>query len=315
MNFRRSVDWLQKQLLTIGSSAAGVIAGASPYQTPAQLYDVMVAAADGVLTEKDFTDDMRRGLVTEALHRDLLAEAIGARVHDHDQEKFLYHDKYPWAHALPDGWIVRVSDDETHFADIPVQLKCPRLKGWHEVRLKGVHTYWLLGSQHTLAMTDAPYEIFSVLNVETMRPLWFRVERDEGLISSLMALEKGFFEMFLSRERPFELMPMEIELPPLTGDYLELNTAEAQTAALAYLEADDLFRHAKELRDEAEKKIKLLMGEAKAADLPGLRAYRSRQTGRVTHDYEAMEKDGIALEKYRKQGEAFETFRAFRRPI
>lgn len=272
----------------------------------------MKAAAEGCLTEKDFNDDMRRGLVTESLHRDLLREKLGARVHDHDQEKFIYSEKYGWAHALPDGWVIRNNREETESLDIPVQLKCPRIRGWHEIRLKGVHGYWLLGSQHTLAVTGAPYEIFSVLNVETMRVLDFEVQRDEGLIESLMALEKSFYDNFIARIRPPEQTEPEIELPPSNGELVMIDGDDARSAAMAYLEAAELVNHAEELKKEAEAKVKSLMGAARVAELPGLRAYKTVQNGRVTYDTKAMLKDGLVIDKYEKRGSPFETFRGYR---
>ena len=83
MLLKRSNEWIATQLLTLGSTAAGVIGGQSPYQKLPELYDAMVAAAEGRITEKDLNDDMRRGLLTEPLHRSLLSEALGHRVDEH----------------------------------------------------------------------------------------------------------------------------------------------------------------------------------------------------------------------------------------
>lgn len=305
---KKSKEWLLTQLRTIGSSAAGVVAGQSPYQTPLDLYDAIVQAHQGVVAEKALTDDMRRGLLTEPLHRDLLADELHRVVHDHDQDQFLYNPKYPWAHALPDGWLIDGSTGD----DIPVQLKCPRIRAWHEIRLKGIHGHWLLGSQHTLAVLERSHEIFSVLNVETMRLIQFPVYRDEKLIDSLMTLEKKFWDDFNAHIRPESITPT-IEMPPFDGELVEINTEEAMRAASSYIAAQEYRAEAEVLMEDAKAKIIQLMGPVRVADLPGLRCYHTLQPGRKSLDKVAMEKDGVPLEKYEKTGNPFDIFKAYPR--
>lgn len=318
---RRTPEWIAKQLLTIGSSAAGITAGESPYpdQTPARLFDSMAAARDGRFSEKIVNDDMRRGILTEPLHRWLLQQELSAEhgvpviVHDHDQEEFIYNSTMPWAHALPDGWIYEISENEKWANHIPVQLKCPRVKSWHEIRLKGIHGYWLLGSQHTLAVTGAPYEYFSVLNVETMRTIHFKVPRDEVLIAELMRMERKFFDAFAAGIRPMELLSEKIEMPPTTGELVTIKGEDAANAAAAFMAAREFRREAEELEVEASSRIKALMGEATVADVPGLRCYNRMQEGRTSIDKDRLKRDGIDLAKYEKQGNPFKTFRAYTR--
>lgn len=306
MELTKSDDWIIKQLLTIGSTAAGIVAGESPYTSPAQLYDTMVYAADGIITSKELNDDMRRGLLTEPLHRQLLENELGIRVHDHDQDVFIENDEYPWAHALPDGWIV-VND-----LQIPVQLKCPRVRSWHEIKLKGLHGYWLLGSQHCIAVCGVPYEHFSVLNPETMRLLQFPVYRDDELIASLMEIEKTFYANFMERNRPPEHIEKKIEMPSTVGgELITIDTPDAIDTARTYLDALGLYNDAKALREQAEAKVKELVGDMEVVELPGLRVYNRTQAGRKTLDTKALKKDGIDLEKYQKVGEPFRTFRAY----
>jgi putative phage-type endonuclease len=305
---KRSNEWLTEQLVTIGSSAAGVVAGESPYGTPLKLYTAMVDAAEGRLSEHPMNDDMRRGILTEPLHRQILAEQLGRKVHDHDQDMFIYNEKYSWAHALPDGWVY-----EDGGIEIPVQLKCPRVRSWHELRLKGIHGHWLLGSQHTLAITGAPYEHFSVLNPESMQVLPFVIFRDEPLIEKLMDMERKFYAMFMERTPPEDTQPPRLELPPLTGELVEINSKESELASANYFEAKARLDDASELYGEALTALKKLMGDARVADMPGLRAYKSNQKGRLTHDHKAMRTDGIDVDKYAKRGDDFERFQVFKR--
>ncbi len=306
LGIRKPESWVLKHLLTLGSTAAGVVAGESPYQTPAQLYDTMVAAVDGRLLPAAINDDMRRGLLTEPLHRQLLADELGVEVLDHDQDTFLYHDAMPWAHSLPDGWLLTVDD-----VAIPVQLKCPRVRAWHEIRMKGIHGHWLLGSQHTLAVTGAPYEQFSVLNPETMRLITFPVYRDDELIPNLIKIEREFYTRFIARERPPEHTGAVIELPEPEGDYIQLSTPDAEHAASAYREAVEIMKEAEALKTAARDRIAELVGPVRVADLPGLRVHQVSSQGRMTIDKDAMKRDGIDPRKYEKRGNPFTTFRAY----
>lgn len=311
MNLRRSPEWIQKQLLTVGASAAGIVAGESPYQTAAELYDVMLAADSGFSTEKMLNDDMRRGILTEPLHRQILEDELKIKVHEHDQETFLYSESYPWAHALPDGWLY-LTAGEASAETIPVQLKCPRPRAWHEIKLKGVHGHWWLGSQHVLAITGAPYEHFSVLNVETMRLIHFPVYRDDKAIAHLMQIEQAFYESFQSRKRPPEAPAEKIDMPIFTGELLMLEGPEALNAASTFIEARAIKRDAEDLEDAAKKKIETLMGDARAAELPGLRAYRLLHDGRLTLDKQAMVGAGIDIKPFERRGKPYREFRAYR---
>jgi putative phage-type endonuclease len=304
---KRSKEWITKQLLTIGSTAAGVVAGMSPYQSRAELYDAMVEAEAGRITEKDMNDDMRRGIITEPLHREILRDELGKRVHDHDQEQFIYHEDYPWAHALPDGWLYDMDNGD----QIPVQLKCPRISSWHKIKLTGIHSYWLIGTQHTLAITGAPYEIFSVLNVETMRIIQFPVYRDNEMIAGLMQIEKQFYQLFEERLRPVDNEHIPMEVPAIEGEMITLETDEAKNVSDAYLAAKELREEAGTLMETAEKRIVDLMGQSRVIQLPRLRCYRSFNQGRSTLDKEAMKRDGIDVGKYEKQGASYTAFRAF----
>lgn len=306
---QKSTDWLLRQAATIGSSAAGVVAGQTPehYKTRAQLFDEMLAANEGrLLPSAGMNDHMRRGLITESLHRDLLSEVLGTEVRDHDQDEFIYASGKPWAHALPDGWI-GVGENA-----VPVQLKCPTVKSWQSIKLKGIHGYWLIGSQHSLAITGAPYEHFSVLNVETMRVIEFPVYRDEELISALMEMERDFYQYVIEGRRPEE-ETAAIELPEIgSASYARFDGDDALGLVVDYLDANETIERWEEIRDHVKSKIKDLIGPVQCADLPGLRVYHRDLPGKKSIDQAALKRDGIDPEKYKKAGKPYKEFRAYR---
>lgn len=305
MELAKSDSWVTEQIKTLGSTAAGIVAGESPYRTPAEHFDAMVAAASGTLPPKKLNPDMRRGLMTEPIHRELLSVELSMEVHDHQQDNFLYNTEYPWAHALPDGWLYPADGEQ-----VPVQLKCPRAKSWYDIKRKGIHGYWLLGTQHSLAVTGAPYEYFSVLNADAFELIHFPVYPDKLLIASLMQIEKDFYTAFTNRERPTEDIP-HIDMPQTTGSMVTIDDDEAREAAQFYKECKQMVDDAKELMTEAEEKVKSLMGDAEVMEIPGWRFYNVAQDGRRTIDKQAMARDGLDISKYQKQGNPFRTFRSY----
>lgn len=307
MRLDRSPEWLKQQIATIGSTAAGVIAGVSPYQTRRELYHTMVDAMEGRISPSMMNDDMRRGLLTEPLHRQLLEDELGKTVHDHNQDDFITEERYSWAHALPDGWLF---GDE--YPEIPVQLKCPRTASWHKIKLDGIHGHWVIGTQHTLAITGAPYEHFSVLNPETMRLIHFDVKRDDSIIASLMELEREFYAMVLERRAPTDDVPDVIaELPNIGGEMIRIETEQARDLADAYRSARQVRDEADLLMDETKSKIIKLMDGARIAQLPHLRCYQIPHAGSLTFDIDAAARDGVDVPKYKKRGKPYTTFRTY----
>lgn len=301
----KSIQWITEQLVTIGSSGSGVVANESPYKTSAELYDEMVAAEEGTIYSNMLNDDMRRGILTEPLHRILLEQDLGVTVEDHDQDQFLYNPKYPWAHALPDGWTLYEGER------IPVQLKHPRVRSWYELRIKGIHGYWWLGCQHSMAVCDTQVEYFSVLNSETMRLIHFPVERDDATIENLMHIEECFYQMFKERKRPAEKEEKMMDLPEVNSKLLVLDGEDNRILSENYKDAKALLEDAQIIVDVAKVKIIDAMENYEVAELPGLRVYNKMSKGRRSVDKKAMQRDGIDLSKYEKFGKPYSSFRAY----
>lgn len=308
-NLLKSDKWLLEQAVTIGASGAGVIAGESPYETPEERWHVIRQAVLGRAPNGlKANDDMRRGLLTESLHRELLEAETGLAIIDHDQNQFIYNGEMPWAHALPDGWI------DWHGQTIPIQLKCPRARNWHEIKLKGLHGHWLLGAQHSIAVNEAPLEYWSVLNPETMRLIHFPVHREDKIIAMLMQREKAFYKSVLDDEVPFSAEIEKIELPEVGGEMVTLTSEDALTAAAAYREAEDILRDAEALKESAKARIVELMNGHDVCEFPALRVYHREQAGRATFDKKALQKahPEIDLSQFERVGKCFKTLRAFR---
>lgn len=309
----KSQDWSNQHRLTIGSSIAAAVCGVHPYMTVVQAYDYMT----GIEPPAEMNQHMERGVLLEPIARKKLAQHLKASIEPHDQYSFIYNDRYPFAHALPDGWIpvlTPAADGDGHDRlEIPVELKVPTPQNWQMIRLKGVHDYWLIQCMHVIAITNAPWIEFGALNPVTMQVLPVRVNRDDGLIDSMMEREAAFFEQVRKGQRPTEEQPEAIELPEIGGEMVTLTDDDALAAAAAYCEAEQILKDAEALKESAKSRIEELMAGADVAELPGLRIYNREQAGRITFDKKALAKahPEIDLNKFEKHGKPFKTFRAY----
>lgn len=302
----KSDAWLDEQKRTIGSSIAAAVCGVNPYMSIAQAYDYMAGAAAPV----EMNGHIERGILLEPIARRKLAEKLKTQIEPNAEHGFVYSKKYPFAHALPDGFI------EHQAQSIPVELKVPTPQNWQMIRLKGVHDYWLMQCYHQLAVTGAPYLQFGALNPVTMQIVDVIVNRDDALIDSIMERESAFWEMLKRGERPADdHVPAEpMVLPETGGEMVTLTGDDALAAAASFIEAQEIRKDAEALEAAAKARILELMAGADVAGLPGLRVYNREQVGKVSFDKKALAKahPEIDLSQFEKRGNPFRVFKSYR---
>lgn len=302
----KSKQWVDQHRATIGSSIAAAVCGVHPYMSATQAFDYMAGTALPV----EMNGHMERGIVLESTARRKLAERLNVQIEPNAEFGFMYSDKYPFAHALPDGWI------EMGSTAIPVELKVPTPQNWQMIRLKGVHDYWLIQCMHQIAVTHAPHLEFGALNPVTMEIIHVRVERDEQMIGYIMEREAAFWHGLKHGIRPFEdaAQTEKIQIPEVGGEMVTLTGDEALAAAAAFIEAQEIRKDAEALEAAATARIVELMAGADVAALPGLRIYNREQAGKVSFDRKALAKahPEIDLSQFEKQGKPFRVFKSYR---
>jgi putative phage-type endonuclease len=296
----KSDQWIAEHRRTIGSSVAAAVIGEHPYMSPMDAYLYMAGLADTV----EPNADMERGVLLESIARRKLAEHLGAEIEPQTDYGFVYHEAYPWAHALPDGWI------KGH--PVPVELKVPRPEGWQKLRLEGMHGYWFVQCQHQIALCDVAKLEFGALHPVTMQILPITVQRDDEFIALMMKREAEFYKRLQRGAPPPEEPAEKIDIPEFQGELLRDTSDEARASACAYIEADQILTDAQALKDSAKARLVALMGEHGAVEFPGLRCYCRFRAGRTTLDKKALQADGIDISKYEKTGNPFTEFRAYR---
>lgn len=303
-------EWLLKHLSTIGGSSAAAVINRSRFTTPTELFHRMYAAIEHQHVEPiEETPDMRRGAMLEPIAELRFSDRIGKRTVPHAQSEFLYHDAYPWAHALPDCWVV----DERE----PVELKVPRPQVWHAMTRDGIHDDYQIQVQHTLAVTNAKRGHFAALNPVTMDVLHVAFERDDVFIGLLMDAEREFFERIARGQAPVEHDDVIefVGAPQAAGDVQQINDRRVERAAEHLREMVELVDEAQALKDSAQQRLLRLVGDdVEAFEIPGVvRCYHRPQAGARQFDAKTALKEfpQLADERFYKRKKASRPFRTY----
>ena len=248
-------DWLAARRNGIGGSDAAAIMGASQWASPLSVYVDKI----GLAPEKETSEAMRQGTDFESYVADRFTEETGIRLRR--MNRMLQHPKYPWMLADIDRDVV---GEEAGFEakTTSVYNKCDFEGG--EVPL----TYqWQC--QHYMAVTGMPVWYLAVLVLGKAFHI-FRIDRDEALISSLVAAEKDFWQQHVEKRIPPFPIGADSDDDAIAAIYpdgrdgasMDLFELENELDMLDLLKADK--RLLEQRISENEEKIKLALGECES---------------------------------------------------
>lgn len=252
---RKSDEWLQTHRATIGGSNAAAAVGLHPFKTPTALYYEMVL---GQTEDLESNPDALRGTLLEPIARERLRTVLGMNIIEHDQNDFIRHTRYHWAHALPDGWIVFEGER------IPVELKVPHPRNWEKLDVE-VPDYIQAQAVHNAAVCIVPALMLCCLNPVTMEIYRQLYEPKQDATDALMEAEERFYDQYI--------IP-RIAPPPQTHEDLMLlfprhvdgkrvvATAEIEEAWGELLAVRETAKHAEERKEDLSFVIKNFMCDA-----------------------------------------------------
>ncbi|QOQ83785.1 YqaJ viral recombinase family protein [Comamonas thiooxydans] len=257
-------DWLEVRRTGIGSSDAAAAIGLNPYQSQLELW--MQKTGKGHLLPavdpQDDTSPMFWGTLLEPIVAAHYTKRTGNKVRK--VNAVLQHPEHPWMLANVDREVVGATD---------VQILECKTAGMHGARLwrDGVPEYVQLQVMHQLAVTGHRAADVAVL-VGGQELRIFRIERDEALITRLIALEKQFWDMAQQGAAPASdgsessdralrcLFPSDVgDLVDLSEDH-ELN-ATFEELLQVRTDLDAVQKHEARLRQ----RIQMHMGQASKA--------------------------------------------------
>ena len=283
-------EWLVYRKRGIGGSDAGAVCGLNPYRTAIQVY------YDKTTTEIQQTDNeaMRQGRDLEDYVARRFMEATGKKVRR--ANAMYYHEKHPFMLADVDRMIVGEN----------AGLECKTVSPYMEDKWKdgNVPVHYLIQCHHYMAVygADAWYIAALILGRGFV---YYRIDRDEELISSLIQIETDFWkEHVLKKVLP---APDGSEMADKAiAEYFR----QSSTVSIPLNGFDKKLERRQELlevmkRMETEKRridqeLKLYLGEAEIAENEHFRvSWKSVESSRLD-EKRLKEEEPEVYEKYKK---------------
>ena len=172
-------EWLAYRKRGIGGSDAGAVCGLNPYCTAIQVY------YDKTTTEIQQTDNeaMRQGRDLEDYVARRFMEATGKKVRR--ANAMYYHEKHPFMLADVDRMIVGEN----------AGLECKTASPYMEDKWKdgNVPVHYLIQCHHYMGVCGADAWYIAAL-ILGRGFVYYRIDRDEELISSLIQIETDFWK-------------------------------------------------------------------------------------------------------------------------
>ncbi len=173
-------EWLKLRKLGIGGSEAGAVCGVNPYRSPASIY------ADKTSDAIDITDNeaMRQGRDFEKYVADRFMEASGLKVRR--SHKMYQHEEYPFMLADIDRIIVGEK----------AGLECKTASAFSSDKWMNegsLPQHYVIQCMHYMAVMGWKYMYLACV-ILGRDFVYYRIPRDEELISNMIVIEKRFWE-------------------------------------------------------------------------------------------------------------------------
>lgn len=283
-------EWLAYRKRGIGGSDAGAVCGLNPYRTAIQVY------YDKTTTEIQQTDNeaMRQGRDLEDYVVRRFMEATGKKVRR--ANAMYYHEDHPFMLADVDRMIVGEN----------AGLECKTVSPYMEDKWKdgNVPVHYLIQCHHYMAVCGADAWYIAAL-ILGRGFVYYRIERDEELISSLIQIETDFWkEHVLKKVLPapdgsetadkaiaeYFRQSSAVSIP-LNGFDKKLERRQELLEVMKRMETE---------KRKIDQELKLYLGEAEMAENEHFRvSWKSVESSRLD-EKRLKEEEPEVYEKYKK---------------
>ena len=249
-------DWLKAR--GIGSSDVSAICGLNPYRTAYQVWAEKVGIAEPFAGN----EATEIGLALEPVIADLYAKRTAYLVDP--VAKMFFHKDYPWMTSTPDRFVTR---ETTKGLGEIKNVGWRMVKEWEDDNTPD-HAH--LQAQSQLLVTNSEVQQFEFCDVIAMlggrELVWRTVEPDLSVQARLIEILCQFWELVQTKTPP-PLVAEDAEaiklLYPNAQAGLEIALPEeAEFLFEQRAKAMEQIKTATSLKDEAETKIKALLGNA-----------------------------------------------------
>lgn len=325
-------SWLEARRAGIGGSDIAALFGMHPFKTAMDVWLDKTGQAE----DREPTAAMLRGRYLEPVAVQRYTERTGRRVR---RAPMRQHPQHSFLLASIDRQILAGEDHGTG----PLEIKCPGLQTFWQVKRGGLLDYMILQGQHEALVWGYDYTGFGIFNAENFETLSFDVPADPKVSERIIEEAGAFWEdHVLTRIPPPVEEPPAIELPEVAGEVQYRHDLEFQRIVQDYMEAHELEKEAGALKADARARAMELLGAIGTYEGGPFRVYYSMQEGRRTFQRKVLERarpvdrekliellvkeglveaeaaqalaDAAALDTadFEKQGSAFKTFRPYR---
>lgn len=205
-------EWLKARSGRIGGSDASAVIGLNPYLSNVGLWRIKTGQAE----QKDISDKdyVRYGIGAEQYLRELFQLDYPEYVVFYKENNMFLNDKYPFAHASLDGWLIEKDTGRKGVWECKTTniLQSMQKEKWND-RIPDNYYVQLL---HYLLVTEFDFAIlkaqlkYSFSNGEVyLQTKHYRVERDEVSedLEYLAKEERKFWQQVQEKRKPNLILP------------------------------------------------------------------------------------------------------------
>lgn len=284
-------EWLKYRKQGIGGSDAGAVCGMNPYRTAMQVYQDKISEE----TEEIDNEAMRQGREFEDYVAKRFMEATGKKVRR--ANAMFYNERYPFMLADVDRMVVGEN------AGLECKTASPYMaEKWKDGQIPMSYYIQCL---HYMAVcnTEAWYLAVLIYGKEFK---YYRIERDEQMISDLILIEKDFWESYVLAEKIPEPDGSKVA-DRVIGAYYRKTMADKSIPLTGFDEKlkyrQELAEHMEQLEVEKKKieqELKMYLGEAEIAENEQFRVtWKSVSSSRLDEKRLKEERPEV-YEKYKK---------------
>lgn len=192
-------EWLEERKKRIGSSDAAAVLGKSPHMTNAELWEIKTGQAE----QKDISNEpyVQYGTEAEKYVRGLF-DLSSDYIVKYESNNLWLNDKYPFAHASLDGWLISKDGKWGVWECKTVNVvRSGQMQEWKE----GIPPHYYIQCLHHLMVTEFSFCVLTALfrfRDDSLRMQSYMIERNEGDIEYLVQKEKEFYECVKKGKRP-----------------------------------------------------------------------------------------------------------------
>lgn len=283
-------EWLRYRKRGLGGSDAGAVCGLNPYRTAMQVYDDKTTDA----TEETDNEAMRQGRELEDYVARRFMEAAGKKVR---RANFMYYDEEnPFMLADVDRMIVGEN----------AGLECKTASPYLADRWKNgeISVSYQIQCYHYMSVCNADAWYIAVV-IFGREFKYYRIERDEEVISDLRQIERNFWESHILKRILPEPDGSELADKVISGYFkksmeetIPLRGFDEKLGRRQELESllDEMTTEKKQIEQE----LKLYLGEAEAAENANYRvSWKSVNSQRIDEKRLKEERPEV-YEQYRK---------------